>query len=73
MSSGNPNGTLSPPIQVLKIQAVLKRTGLGRDSVYRLARAGKFPRPIKISERASGWLESEVEHYLSDRAAERSR
>lgn len=58
-------------MRLLRLAAVQERTGLGRDSVYRLAKAGKFPRPVKISERASGWLESEVDAFIEQRAAER--
>jgi len=35
--------------------------------------AGKFPKQIKLSERSAGWLESEVNDWLTDRIAERDR
>jgi len=53
----------------LRLPAVQAMTGLGRDSIYRLAREGKFPKPIKISERASGWVEAEVEAFNEQRIA----
>lgn len=43
--------------------------GLGRDTVYRLVREGKFPKPIKLSARASGWYEHEVVAWGQQRAA----
>lgn len=55
----------------LRMPAVREKTGLGRDSLYRLAHAGKFPKPIKISDRASAWLESEVDQWCASRIAER--
>lgn len=46
------------PQTILRLPVVKSRTGLGRTSIYNLVAAGKFPRHIKISERASGWLAS---------------
>lgn len=57
--------------KILRLPAVMQRTGLSRATVYRLARTGQFPSPIKLSERASGWLEMEVDSWLADHAGER--
>lgn len=57
--------------RVLRLPEVVERTGLPRDSVYRLAAQGKFPKPLKLSERSSGWLESEVESFIQNRVAAR--
>lgn len=63
--------TSATPIRILRLPAVIAKSGLGRDTVYRGGKEGWFPRPVKISERASGWIESEIDEYLSARAAER--
>jgi prophage regulatory protein len=49
----------------------MTRTGMTRDSIYRLGRMGQFPRPIKLSERSSGWLEHEVDAFIDRRASAR--
>jgi prophage regulatory protein len=59
------------PRRILRLPDVEAKVGLKRDSIYRGAREGWFPRPLKLSERASGWLESELDDYLARRAAER--
>jgi prophage regulatory protein len=59
--------------RVLRLPEVKARTALGTDSIYRGAREGWFPKPIKLSERASGWIESEIDAYLEARIAERDR
>jgi len=59
------------PRRILRLPAVEAKTGLQRDSIYRLGRAGVFPRPVKLSERASGWFEDEVDAYLDRLAAAR--
>jgi len=69
-SSSSVDSSSSPP-RLLRLPVVLERTGLGRDSVYRLVRTGAFPAPVKISGRASAWVESEVSQWIESRATER--
>jgi prophage regulatory protein len=57
--------------RILRLPQVLDKTGLRRDSIYRGAREGWFPRPIKLNSRASGWIEREVDEFIAKRAAER--
>jgi prophage regulatory protein len=40
--------------------------------IYRLESEGRFPRRIKLGVRAVGWIESEIEAWICERA-ERSR
>lgn len=61
--------TSANSIRVLRLPAVIAKTGLGRDSIYRGGQEGWFPRPVKISERASGWVEAEIDAYLAGRIA----
>lgn len=37
-----------------------ERTGLPISTIYDKIAKGEFPRPIKLGERASGWLEEEI-------------
>jgi prophage regulatory protein len=55
--------------RVLRLPQVIEKTGLGRDSIYRGAREGWFPKPIKLSTRASGWISSEVDAFVERCAA----
>lgn len=64
--------TTTTPSRVLRLKAVEAKVGLRRDSIYRLAKVGKFPKPVKISERATGWLEHELDEYIARRAAQRN-
>lgn len=50
--------------RILRLSAVKDVTGKSRTSIYT---DPSFPRPIKISERASGWLEEEVQRWLDTR------
>lgn len=52
------------PDRILRLNAVLDRTGLSRSTLYRKMQAGTFPRNVKISERCAGWRQSAVEEWL---------
>lgn len=53
--------------QILKLPEVKKTTGLSGSSIYRLISKSQFPQQIKLSERSSGWLKSEVDQWIQDR------
>ncbi len=42
-------------------------TSLSVSSIYRLASQGRFPKPIKLAQRSSGWLEQEILDFLKER------
>jgi prophage regulatory protein len=52
---------------ILRLPAVRLRTGLSRSTIYVRVADGSFPKPIRLSDRAIGWLESEVDTWLADR------
>lgn len=56
-------------IEILKLPAVIQRTGLSRTTIYALIAQGRFPKQINISERSVGWVASEIEQWLEDRVA----
>lgn len=53
--------------QILKLPEVKRITGLSSSSIYRGASNGTFPKPIKIGDRSSGWLDSEISKWLHQR------
>jgi prophage regulatory protein len=59
-------------IKILRLPQVCSVTGLGRTMIYRLQQSGRFPRSVKITDYAVGWVESEVQTWLAQRAAKRS-
>lgn len=60
-----------PPPQLERLPSVLRRTGLGRSSVYVAIGEGTFPRPVKISPRAIGFLTCEIDAWIEQRVADR--
>ncbi|PYX69729.1 MAG: AlpA family transcriptional regulator [Acidobacteria bacterium] len=50
---------------ILRLPAVKTRTGLSRSTIYLRVSEGTFPRPVSLGARAVGWLEAEIEAWLS--------
>jgi prophage regulatory protein len=46
--------------RILRLNAVLDRTGLSRSTLYRKMQNGTFPKNVQISERCAGWRESAI-------------
>jgi prophage regulatory protein len=59
--------------RVLRLPQVCAATGLGRSFIYQLQAQNRFPKRIKIGVRAVGWLESEVQQWLTERIAQSRR
>ncbi len=57
--------------KILRLKEVIAATGFCRASIYQKMKDGQFPRPIPISARSRGWLESEVLDWQKARIAER--
>jgi prophage regulatory protein len=57
------------PRRILRMPEVERRTGRARSSIYRDVASGLFPAPLKIGPRAIGWLEVEIEAWLSAQIA----
>jgi prophage regulatory protein len=53
--------------RLIRIDGVRALTGLGRSHLYALIKEKKFPRAIKLSERASAWLEADVKDWVEAR------
>jgi len=52
------------PDRILRLNAVLDRTGLSRSTLYRKMQNGSFPRNVQISARCAGWRESSVNAWM---------
>ena len=50
--------------RILRIKAVLARTGLSRSTLYRKIQSGTFPKQVQISIRCAGWRESAINAWL---------
>ena len=62
--------SLKPPRRALRIPKVTDKTGLSKTHIYRLIKAGEFPKPSKISERVSVWDEAALDNWLARKFGE---
>lgn len=52
--------------RIVRMKAVLARTGLSRSTIYRKIAEGTFPPRIKISINSAGWRESDISRWIED-------
>ncbi len=64
---GNPAGLNIGNNRILRLGAVLDRTGLGRSTLYSMVKTGHFPPQVSLGLRAVGWLEADVEAWIRQR------
>ena len=54
---------------VLRLPAVIQRTGLSRSSIYNYIREKRFPAPILLGIRSIGWIETDINAWIEQREA----
>ena len=57
---------------ILRLPLVKARTGLSRSTIYLRIKAGEFPAQVSLGPRAVGWLETDIERWITTQV-ERSR
>lgn len=63
--------SLSLKENFLRLSDVRARTGLSRSTIYAYVQDGRFPAPVKLSERCVAWIESEIDDWIAERIAAR--
>ena len=53
--------------KILKVKQVAEEINVSVAQVYKLVSLGRFPKPIKLGERGSGWLTTEIDAWLQSR------
>ena len=56
--------------KLLRWPEVKTRVGICRSHAHDLASIGLFPSPIKLSERCSAWVESDINSWIEERIAQ---
>jgi len=52
---------------MLSKKQVIKRTGLSGVTIWRLEKAGKFPKRVNLTGSRVGWLDEEIELWIETR------
>lgn len=53
--------------KILRLKDVQETIGLSRSYIYGKLAEGCFPKPIPLGDRAVGWLESDIQHWIQQR------
>ena len=56
-------------VTFVRLNAVLQRSGLSRATLYRKISDGTFPRQIRLSSRAVGWRNDDIDTWCRDPVA----
>ena len=54
-------------MRIIRRHELTDKVGYCLAHIYRLERAGEFPRRVQLGRRAVGWVEEEVENWLRER------
>ena len=54
-------------MKLLKLPQVREITQFSTATIYRLMAKGKFPKHIKLAERTSRWIESEIYDFINQK------
>ena len=57
--------------RVIRKPELLAKVGLSDPTIWRMEKDGRFPKRLRLGGNSCGWLESEVDGWLTERAAER--
>jgi prophage regulatory protein len=54
---------LAPPPMFLRIAVVMRLTGLGRSTIYRLMAEDAFPQPVRLTRRLIAWRRTDLDQW----------
>jgi prophage regulatory protein len=57
--------------RIIRKKELRKIIGLSDPSIYRLEKDGQFPRRLQLGGNSVGWLSTEVQEWIENKAAER--
>ena len=61
-----PSDDVSPAL-LLRIGSVVRVTGLGRSTIYRLMSTADFPSPVRLTSRVVAWRRTDLEEWSAAR------
>jgi prophage regulatory protein len=53
--------------RLIRLPALMDRTGLSRSTIYLLISRGTFPRPVSLGARSVAWIEADVDDWIEAR------
>jgi prophage regulatory protein len=62
-----------PPERLIRQPEVLRRVGISKSTLWDWIKADRFPRPVRIGERAVAWKSSEIDRWIEGRVEARAQ
>jgi len=62
---------IKQPIRLLRLPEILRRAPYSEAHIWRLERAGKFPRRPHLGANRVVWVEAEIDDWVSSKVKER--
>jgi prophage regulatory protein len=62
-----PPGSVDPTRLFARLPTVMRATGLGRSTIYRLVARGAFPAPVHLGPRAVAWRWADLDRWSESR------
>lgn len=53
--------------RIIRLPEVKNTTGLAKSTIYKKVAAKEFPKPISLGGKAVGWIENEIQNWISER------
>jgi prophage regulatory protein len=67
--SGQVTGAPPKPGKLLRLASVEDMTGFRKSSIYAGVRNKTFPAPVRLSARAVGWREHDIQQWIASRVS----
>ena len=48
---------------IFRLGDVMAQVGLRKSQIYKMIRAGDFPQPVKLTNKAVGWHRKDIDDY----------
>jgi prophage regulatory protein len=61
--------TASHPAQFYRLTTLKAKLGISGSHIWGMVKAGKFPKPVKLSENCTAWNAADVERWALERIA----
>jgi len=65
MNINSPQQSVAP--QFIRLNPLTERLGVSGSSIWAWTKAGKFPKPIKLSANCTAWIVADVEEWAQSR------
>lgn len=58
--------------EVIRAKDLARQLGIGKSTLHRWRKQGRFPAPVQLGPRTAGYLKAEVARWLAERVAQRA-